>query len=792
MRIGIILVTIFLISLLSPVSTSEDSEQHAFTLSGNVFSSGGQPANSTSIKVDSMESTWSSEGFYSFEGISPGEHTVRAYFMNDGHTVVYRKIIVESDMNLDWYEGRNWITFKVFEDDNNIAESSLNTVELVETSENISTHSGRGEFGPYQIGEYYTLMSYYGGDDHSTQFIHFRMEAGSSSVHGPNDFHFYQGKNSRYGFLTDLDGNPITGASVSTESASSITNSDGFFLLQNMEVGSTQNLSVSNWGYQIIDPINIEISDGEGWLNITSTVEIEMPDYANFTTQIITSPLEQITIDWSGGEYIDFYSLYLGEELVYRGEKESFNFVPERAGNYQFRIESSNSNGSKINPSDLQVIVLPNQPNSDLWSQGMSWNYSLLSTPEFYQNKTYTAIGSEPIIDAFGNNRSSYILRVSDEEYEEGEKAFRWVDSESLMTIHTFWVDAPSSSSYYMEGFLGWNFTDPNGIPVNPLNYVAGGELTLHFNRTNIIGVPGHPNGYADTMNSVTVTHGVELTTSAGTFITTHLEITDNNDGFVSWEMWYNETVRNWVKIIDKLPGSHSDEVISELTSFEVPTSPQFITEDNSNFSDDDIEIEWAQFPGAQRYKLIENGEVVYLGEESKIKLINRNDGEYNFQILAEMTSGQIIQGKSITVEVFFVLEPPEFISKSHSTINSDQSILIWSPVDRSLDEYFAGQVIYSVWVMPEEGPSYEAYNGPENQTLLEGLETGINRIRVKATLENGKTSEFSDSIFITFEEPEENEDSLPFLPALTTLTLLVFASRFSITRRNESWQNHP
>lgn len=94
---------------------------------------------------------------------------------------------------------------------------------------------------------------------------------------------------------------------------------------------------------------------------------------------------------------------------------------------------------------------------------------------------------------------------------------------------------------------------------------------------------------------------------------------------------------------------------------------------------------------------------------------------------------------------------------------------------------------MYTVLVMPEDGPSYEAYNGYENQTLLEDLDTGINRIRVKATLENGKASEFSDSIFITF---ERSEDNLPSPSALSTLLLLVFASRFSTTRRNESWQH--
>ena len=57
--------------------------------------------------------------------------------------------------------------------------------------------------------------------------------------------------------------------------------------------------------------------------------------------------------------------------------------------------------------------------------------------------------------------------------------------------------------------------------------------------------------------------------------------ITDNNDG-VNLELWYNDTVRNWVKKIDRLPGSHSDSVIMEWTSFDVPVTPQFITEESN------------------------------------------------------------------------------------------------------------------------------------------------------------------------------------------------------------------
>ena len=81
-----------------PVSVfAEDGEESSssFSLTGSVYDSAGNPAAETSIKVDSMGSAWSEEGSYTYSGISEGEHTVRAYFMNNGHTVVFRKMYLD-------------------------------------------------------------------------------------------------------------------------------------------------------------------------------------------------------------------------------------------------------------------------------------------------------------------------------------------------------------------------------------------------------------------------------------------------------------------------------------------------------------------------------------------------------------------------------------------------------------------------------------------------------------------------------------------------------------------------
>ena len=734
--------------VIAPINVLGEDEE-TFTLSGFVFTHNGDLANKTSIKVDSMASVWSENGSYVFSGISPGEHTVRAYFMNDGHTVVYRKMFFTENMELDWYEGMNWITAEIFDSDGNYISNSVSTtIEILETNENKSPNNGRVEFDLLDIGDYYTIKSTFNNPETSTQFIHFKLEAGSSTFPDLNDFDFYYGENSKYGFVKDPLGFPLSDVEVSNGNNSVMTNSDGFYLFQNLKIGSNQNFSFKLENIDLVEPINELIDEGEGWMNVTSTLEVNLPENVTFITSIQTIPSEYpFLIEWEGGAYTEYYSLYVDGEIAYKGAADSFTFFPEETGTFEFQIEAANNNGTTINSQTLLIIVIPEQSEEDLWSIGMSWNYSLVHTPEYHQNKTYTAIGSEIITDAFGQERETFLVRVSDDNYEEGEKAYRWVDTNNLLDVKTYWVDAPSSSSYYQEGTLGWKISD-EGTEVDLFEVDNG--ASLHFNRTNVIGVPGHPNGYDDTLNTISITKNVMVETPAGNFSTTYFKITDIDDEIVSWELWYNETVRNWVKKIDRLPGSHSDSVIFELTSFDVPITPQFITEDETNIWDDDFIIEWAKFQGAASYQLFENGVLIYEGDEASLSVENKEDGEYIYKLNAIMNSGQIIEGDTLFLNVYFILEPPE-IYADNRTVIKDQSVrLSWEKVE--------DVAWYSIKVENSEGEIVEFYNGTENFTEINSLDIGQNRIRLQAALQNGKVSDLSPSIFVTVQDLVEEE----------------------------------
>ena len=403
----------------------------------------------------------------------------------------------------------------------------------------------------------------------------------------------------------------------------------------------------------------------------------------------------------------------------------------------------------------------------------MSWDSRIQYSPASasldeagIHNAKYTVLGKEKAIDAYGDEKDTFVLRKNDEYHLEREKSYQWIDCGNLLPLKTYWEDDPSSSSYFQEGTLGWNFTNEQGQQVDLLGYEE--NISLHFNRTNIIGVPGHPDGYDDTMNLVNIQHGVQVITPAGEFSTTYISIIDTNDGILSWELWYNDTVKNWVKKIDRLPGSHADKVEYNLTSFSIPLVPQFITEDNGNYVVNDYKIEWSSFEEAETYNLFQNGELVYSGNSTFFNFVNQIDGNYKYELYAILSSEASIKSDSISINVNFVPETPIIITESQ-TIKEGQSINIsWT--------YNEDIIWYSVIIENEEGNKKEIYNGTNNFVLIEDLDLGQNRIRVNAQLSNGKISDLSDSLFINV---DNNSQDSPMPSSIFLFAILALISIF-------------
>ena len=754
-RAKTVLVTIALVTMILPMGANGQSNGGDLTdlrIYGSVLTSSGDNAGSTSIKVDSLESIWSTDGEYTFSGLDGGEHVARAYFMNDGHTVIYRLIDLKSDMELDWHEDKNWITFKMFDDDgNHVTQSDNAYVSLVGQSETVSPIDGLSEFGPFAVNSYYTIMAQHDSDESPTTYIHFKMDRGSrggTSYPNINNFEFHEGKNSRYGFVTNSAGVAMTGIEVSDGETTSITNSDGFFLIQNLDVGDTSVLSFSQSGNEVSSPVQVLITEGEGWLNHTIDLEVKLPENASFITPVQTVPVSPIMLTWEGGEYTEYYSVYDGEitesNLIYRGYATSLEHTPEGPGMVEFNIVANNSNGSTVNPKSLRIIFLPSQTSDELWRVGMSWGYQVDYTPSgTVREIDMTMIGTEIIQDSFGEDRETFLMRLTGDYQMPEERSYRWVDSDNLLNIHTYWVDDPESSSYYTEGTLGWDFTDSNGSRTGLFD--SEQVMFVHFNRTNVIGVPGHPDGYDDTFNIITKEEGVLVTTPAGDFETTYYKITDEEDGVISWELWYNDTVKNWVKIIDRLSGSHSEKVEYELLSYDVPTTPQFITQD-SDLEIMDYTIEWGEYPGSKGYQVWQNGVPIYQGTDTSVTVTGALDGEYTYLISALM-DGYSIDGDTLLVKVDFVPPKPNVRSPIETITDGESVAISWDSIEDS--EW------YSVIVQSENGETIEAYNGTENDVTIEISEVGLNRIRVN-TMVFGKVSEYSDSVFVTVEEPEE------------------------------------
>ncbi len=751
---------------LSMVSAEDGDGSATHTLSGTVYDSQGNIADQTYVKVVPMASVLSNttDGSYEFTGISTGLHAARAYFMNNGHTVSYRALYMDSDLTLDWVEGSNWVTMQ-FEDVNGNSldfDNSNVSVTLLETGEQVSFDSPLLEFSLNPLNQYYTLKTVFDSVEDDAQYLHFRMNQGNGvDDMMPNHFVVQQSTSNLYGYVYGTDGLPLTETTISSSTHSAKTNSDGFYRFDNLVLGSNHTFSFEKSGDVPLPSHTVTIDSASGWMNFTATQSFEYPGPAQFTESEKTIGMEPYTIQWLAGNLTNSYHLYSDGELLYTGVNTYYEFTPESQGSYEFTLVSFNPNGSTESPDSLLLIALGDETGEDLWSVGMSWEYKLTYMPMHEQNVTITALERESVFDAFGVEQTVFKTRHKYDTELEGEKSYRWYDTTNLLPIQTYWRDAPFESSYFQEGTLGWDFTESNSTTPTSL-FSSSDEFDLHFNRTNVIGVPGHPNGYDDTMNRVTRSYE-EVTTSAGTFQTTHYSMVDLNDGIVSWELWYSDTVRNFVKKIDRLPGSHSEQVMYELTSFDVPTAPQFLNE-AGNVSSSHYTLEWAEFQGAQSYTLLEGDSVLYQGNNTSFDVNDQPDGVYTYQILANMPNNFQTQVSEVELNVFEIITVPEVVVSNVSIVEGEPVTLSWPSSDDA--------VWYSILLQNDLGETTEYYNGTSSSVDVSDLEPGLNRLRVRTGSADGKMSDYSASVFVTVEADSEPADS-PFFGIIFTVGLI-------------------
>ena len=156
-------------------------------------------------------------------------------------------------------------------------ENQLSNIKLAQNNETNYFENGRTEFGPYEIGNYYTLIAEFSDIDASTQYTHFKLQTGSATEPTVNNFQFSHGMNSRYGFFKDATGVPVPGVTVSVGTQSTITNSDGFYLLQNMEVGSEKTFTFLQGDIKVAADLTEIITTGQGWMNVTAETEVNLP-----------------------------------------------------------------------------------------------------------------------------------------------------------------------------------------------------------------------------------------------------------------------------------------------------------------------------------------------------------------------------------------------------------------------------------------------------------------------------------------------------------------------------------
>jgi len=234
--------------------------------------------------------------------------------------------------------------------------------------------------------------------------------------------------------------------------------------------------------------------------------------------------------------------------------------------------------------------------------------------------------------------------------------------------------------------------------------------------------------------------------------------------------LWFNETVRNWVKIIDRLPGSHSESVTYHLSDYSgIPSQPQFVTE-SQTVNTKDYLINWGSFGSAMSYELFQDGESIYTGTDTSFSVTNQADGDYVYHIEVTLFSGTKISSETISLEVNYVVPVPELNLPYAQDLDTNDGLYIsWS---KTVEADW-----YSLYHTSPDGTTTEVYNGTDNFVTFSEFEQGQNRFRANLGFDGGKYSELSNSSYVNYiYESDEDSDNLSFLSTIAVLTIVLIA----------------
>lgn len=367
---------------------------------------------------------------------------------------------------------------------------------------------------------------------------------------------------------------------------------------------------------------------------------------------------------------------------------------------------------------------------SPAWAPGMYWTFDYTEGTAT-EELNMTVLGTEVLTNLTGAPVTAYKVK-EDRSSDPDGRYYSWYDVSTLDIVAKYLDNGANT----MAVNITWTYDG------GPRPYEVGDELPVLYKRNSVISAMPMPvpRSYPSTYEVV----GLEwVTVPAGTFLCYNVTITDNSNGQVNWNYYYNETANHWVKMIDNRPAVLSMSVSSvsyELTAYGVAEEPVFITEGGER-SVRSYEVDWADYDGAVEYVLYENGEEVYRGAATSYEAASRQDGSYEYVVEAVLSSGMCVSSGTLEIVVDYVVPVPHFTTEA-GTVEGGELTVSWTAVEGA-DRYI---------LLVENGEEWEeAYNGTETSFTFTDLAEGSYRYRVQA-VDGDKVSELSSSLLMTVE----------------------------------------